>query len=146
MTEPPRASETPARMQALINLFHEGWKYFLVSAVTLALDLAIYWTLIEVAKVYYLAANLVSVSVGLVANYALSVAFVFSQRRLTSRRVEFAGFVAIGVAGLAVNEAGVAVLVGGFHLSRVLGKIGAAGVSFMFNFLARRTLLFTAAK
>jgi putative flippase GtrA len=131
-------------MQALINLLHEGWKYFLVSAVTLALDLAIYWTLIEVAKVYYLAANLVSVSVGLVANYALSVAFVFSQRRLKSRRAEFAGFVAIGLAGLAVNEAGVAVLVGGFGLSRLLGKLGAAGVSFMFNFLARRTLLFTA--
>jgi putative flippase GtrA len=146
MSDSPRAPETPVRFSSLMSLLHEGWKYFVVSAVTLALDLAIYWTLIEVAKVYYLAANLVSVSVGLVANYALSVAFVFSQRRLKSRRAEFAGFVAIGLAGLAVNEAGVAVLVGGFGLSRVLGKIGAAGVSFMFNFLARRTLLFTARK
>ena len=127
-------------------LFHEGWKYFLVSVVSLAVDLGVYWTLIDVAKVYYLIANLVSVSVGLVANYALSVAFVFSQRRLKSRRAEFIGFVAIGLAGLAVNEAGVAMLVGGFGLSRVLGKIGAAGVSFMFNFVARRTLLFTAAR
>ena len=139
MTEPSRASR-------LAGLFHEGWKYFLVSALTLALDLAVYWTLIEVAKVYYLAANVVSVSTGLVANYVLSVAFVFSHRRLKSRRAEFAGFVAIGLAGLAVNEAGVALLVGGVGLSRVLGKIGAAGVSFLFNFLVRRSLLFTAAR
>jgi hypothetical protein len=34
--------------------------------------------------------------------------------------------------------------VGGFGLSRVLGKLGAAGVSFVFNFAARRLLLFTA--
>ncbi len=37
---------------------------------------------------------------------------MFKERRLTSRRAEFAGFVLIGVLGLAVNEAGVAILIG----------------------------------
>ena len=130
----------------LIVLFHESWKYFLVSAVSLALDLALFWFLVEKAHVYYLIANIVSVSAGLVVNYVLSVAFVFRERRLKSRWAEFVGFVVIGVMGLAVNEAGVAVLVGVVGLAPVVGKIGAAGVSFVFNFVVRRVVLFTAAK
>ncbi len=130
----------------LIILFHESWKYFLVSAVCLAVDLALFWALVERAHVYYLIANIVSVSAGLVVNYALSVAFVFKERRLKSRWAEFVGFVVIGIMGLAVNEAGVAVLVSLAGLAPVIGKIGAAGVSFVFNFVVRRLVLFTAAK
>jgi len=128
----------------LVVLFHETWKYLLVSAVSLALDLGLYWALVEKAGVHYLIANVISVSVGLVANYALSVVFVFKERRLESRWAEFVGFVVIGVAGLAVNEAGVAALVGIFGFGAIVGKMGAAGISFVFNFVSRRLLLFTA--
>jgi putative flippase GtrA len=131
---------------SLLALVHEGWKYFLVSALSLAIDVALYWALFRLAGVHYLLANVVSVSTGLVVNYALSVRFVFAHHRLKSRRAEFAGFVAIGLAGLAVNEAGVAVFVGLVGLSRVAGKLAAAVVSFAFNFLARRFLLFSAPK
>jgi putative flippase GtrA len=127
----------------LIVIFHESWKYFLVSAVSLAVDLALFWLLVKKAHVFYLAANVVSVSTGLVLNYVLSVALVFRERRLKSRWAEFVGFVVIGLAGLAVNEAGVAILIGMARLPLVIGKIGAAGVSFVFNFVVRRVVLFT---
>jgi len=130
----------------LVVLFHETWKYFLVSAVALAVDLGLFWLLVEKAGVYYLAANAVSVSTGLVINYALSVAYVFKERRLTSRRAEFVGFVAIGLMGLVVNEGCIALFVGVAGLRPVLGKLAAAGVSFVFNFVSRRLLLFTARK
>ena len=128
----------------LMTLFHESWKYFLVSALALAVDLSLFWLLVEKAHIYYLAANAVSVSTGLIVNYLLSVAFVFKQRRLASRRAEFVGFIAIGLMGLAVNEGCVAVLVGVAGLGPILGKLAAAGVSFVFNFVTRRVLLFTA--
>jgi putative flippase GtrA len=99
---------------------------------------------VERAKVYYLAANVVSVSIGLVANYVLSVAYVFKERRFESRWAEFAGFVMIGVVGLAVNEAGVAMFVGILGFGAIVGKLAAAGISFVFNFVTRRLLLFTA--
>ena len=128
----------------LVTLFHESWKYFLVSAASLALDMAIYWILFEGAKVPYLLANVVSVSAGLVVNYALSVAWVFKERRLSSRWAEFTGFVVIGLAGLAVNEALLAGFVAGLRLGPLVGKLGAAGGSFVFNFVVRRLILFTA--
>ena len=104
LAQPGLAARIGRLRPRLVVLFHETWKYFLVSAASLAVDLGLYWTLVERAKVYYLAANVVSVSIGLVANYVLSVAYVFKERRFESRWAEFAGFVMIGVVGLAVNE------------------------------------------
>lgn len=138
--------QTPAPFaERAIAVFHESWKYFLVSAVSLGLDLAVYWTLVNIVRVHYLAANVVSVSAGLVINYVLSVTFVFTQRRLKSRRAEFVGFLLIGVAGLLVNELFVALFVGGLGLGTLVGKIAAAGLSFVFNFGARKVLLFSKA-
>lgn len=124
--------------------FHESWKYFLVSAASLALDLAIYWALIHLLRVDYRIANVFSVGGGLVLNYGLSVAFVFKERRLTSRRAEFVAFVLIGLAGLAVNELLVVLFVGTAHFGTLYGKIAAAGGSFVFNFGVRKVLLFSA--
>ncbi len=139
--EPPGAS---TRYERLWKLFNESWKYFLVSAVSLALDLAVYWTLVNKVGLHYLTANVFSVSVGLMINYGLSVSLVFTERRLKSRRAEFIGFVLIGVAGLGVNEAFIALFVGVLGLGTLTGKIAAAGLSFLFNFVTRRVLLFSA--
>jgi putative flippase GtrA len=137
---------SPPLRARLTTLFHESWKYFLVSALSLAVDQAVFWALIHLAAVHYLVANVVSVSVGLIVNYALSVSLVFKERRLTSRRAEFIGFVLIGLAGLAVNEAFVALFIGGIGMPAMIGKLAAAGPSFLFNFVVRRVLLFTAAR
>jgi putative flippase GtrA len=128
----------------LTVLFHETWKYFLVSALSLVVDQGVFWLLVHQAGIYYLGANVISVSVGLAVNYALSVTLVFKERRLASRRAEFVGFIAIGFMGLAVNEAFVALFVGVFGLNAIPGKLLAAGPSFLFNFITRRLLLFTA--
>ena len=146
MTQSSLATRLELLRPKLIVLFHESWKYFLVSALSLAVDLALFWLLVKKAHVFYLSANVVSVSAGLIVNYGLSVALVFKERRLKSRWAEFAGFVVIGVLGLAVNEAGVAILIGVARLPIVIGKVGAAGISFVFNFVVRRAVLFTAAK
>jgi putative flippase GtrA len=141
-----RAARLNRMRPQLIVLFHEGWKYFLVSAASLALDLGLFKVLVENAHVYYLAANLISQSTGLILNYALSVAFVFRERRLKSRWSEFVGYISIGLAGMVVNEAGVAVFVGLLHFGPVVGKICAAGFSFLFSFVMRRIVLFTAVR
>ena len=133
----------PVLRSRLLTLFHESWKYFLVSLASLAVDQAVFWLLVHPAHVYYPFANVVSVLTGLTVNYVLSIRLVFHERRLTSRGAEFVGFVAIGVAGLAVNEGFLIALVSGVGLPPVIGKIAAAGPSFLFNFAVRRALLFT---
>ncbi len=95
-------------------------------------------------RVHYLISAAVGFSAGLVVNYALSVAFVFRERRLASRRWEFVGFMLIGLAGLALNEVLMKLFVETVGLGYALAKIPATGVGFVFNFGARRLALFTA--
>jgi putative flippase GtrA len=144
---------TPPRA-ALVKLFHEGWKYFLVSALSLLVDMAVVVVLYHLARetlgltksASVIASNILSVSAGLIVNYLLSVRHVFSERRFDDRRAEFAIFVAIGVAGVVINTALVWLFVVPLGLAILIGKIAAAGASFVFNFAARRLLLFTAAR
>jgi putative flippase GtrA len=126
------------------GLLHETWKYFLVSLAALALDYALLVALTSLGHVHYLISAAVGFAAGLVLNYALSVAFVFRQRRLADRRMEFAGFFLIGLAGLALNEALMKLFVDGAGLGYALAKVPATGVGFVFNFGVRRAMLFTA--
>lgn len=123
----------------------ESAKYFLVSAAALALDYGLLVGLTEFAHLHYLVSAAVGFTAGLGLNYFLSVHFVFRERRLQSRRLEFIGFMLIGLAGLALNEVLMKSLVEHAGLGYALAKIPATGIGFVFNFGARRLFLFTKA-
>ena len=128
----------------LVRLFNEGWKYFLVSLAALALDYGLLVGLTAIGHLYYLVSAAIGFLAGLALNYALSVAFVFREHRLGDRRIEFLGFLLIGLVGLGLNEVLMKALVESAGLGYALAKIPATGVGFVFNFSARRLLLFTA--
>ena len=88
------------------------------------------------------AAASASFLVGLLVGYVLSVTLVFKYRRLTDRRIEFASFAAIGVVGLGINAAAMAVGVRTLGLHYLVAKCGAAAFTFAWNFVARRQFLF----
>ena len=127
------------------TVFHETWKYFLASVAALAVDFGLMVALTEFAHLHYLVSAAIGFSAGLVVNYLLSVTMVFSQRRLADRRLEFAGFLLIGLAGLALNEGLLKLFVDTAGLGYAFAKLPATGVGFVFNFGVRRLVLFTAA-
>ena len=135
----------PGRSARLTQLFHETWKYFLVSLAALALDYGLLVALTALGRVHYLISAAVGFTAGLALNYALSVAFVFRERRIADRRWDFVGFALVGLAGLVLNEALMKLFVEWAGLGYALAKIPATGVGFVFNFGARRALLFTKA-
>lgn len=133
-----------ARSVALARkLAGESARYFVASAAALAADFAILVGATELLHVHYLASAALGFSAGLVVNYLLSVTWVFKERRLKSRWIEAAGFAAIGVLGLGLNEGLMALFVEGVGLPYALAKIPATGVGFAFNYGVRRILLFT---
>lgn len=139
----PTAPAAQRRADALVQLFHETWRYFLVSLAALALDYGLLVGLTSLGKVNYLISAAVGFSAGLALNYALSIAFVFRQRAIADRRWEFAGFAAVGLAGLVLNEGLMKLFVETAGMGYALAKIPATGVGFVFNFGVRRALLFT---
>jgi putative flippase GtrA len=116
--------------------------YAAVSAVALLADMATLAALVQWCSWWYLAAASAAFLTGMTLAYVLSVRFVFKRHRLRSRRAEFAGFAALGAAGLVVNAAVMFIAVRFAGLHYLVAKIVAAGCTFLCNFVSRRQLLF----
>jgi putative flippase GtrA len=129
---------TPERGLIAIDLV----RYGACSAAALGLDYGLLLALTYGFGVHYLLASAIGFLSGLVLAYRLSIDFVFKGRRSLPAPKEFAGFAAIGVAGLALTQVLLAGFVGGLGLSVALAKPVTALAVFIFNFGMRRSMLF----
>jgi putative flippase GtrA len=120
----------------------EALGYTAVSAFGLLIDVTSLWVLVHFFSWWYLGAATASFSVGLLVGYALCVTLVFRYRRIKDQRLEFASFAAIGVVGLPINASVIFFGVKYLGLHYLIAKLGAAGFTFIWNFAARRQLLF----
>ncbi len=123
-------------------VLREALGYTAASAIALGVDMTILAVLVHYYHWGTLTAATTSFLAGAGIAYALSVRFVFKQRRLRNRRAEFASFVAIGAIGVAVNAAVIYAAVDLLGLHYLIGKCIAAVFTFSCNFVARRQLLF----
>lgn len=124
------------------TFLHEVSWYGAASICALAVDAGLLWLLVQFLSIGYLPAATISFMAGATVAYVISVRLAFRNHRLQDRRAEFASFVAIGAPGLAINAGVISLAVESFGVHFMLAKCMAAGVTFGYNFLARRQLLF----
>jgi len=127
----------------VIRLFRESGLYFLVSLAALGVDYSLLVGLTKLAHVPYLISAAIGFTAGLLVNYVLSVTVVFRQHRMENRGAELLLFVGIGLIGLALNEGLMKVFVDSLRLDVAVAKLPATAVGFVFNFGARKLLLFS---
>jgi putative flippase GtrA len=120
------------------------FRYLFVGGLAFVVDFGTLWLLTSRFGLHYLLSAAFAFLAGLAVNYLLSIAWVFKERRMSSRREEFLGFGAIGLAGLGFNEAGMWLLCGLAGLDYRLAKIVTTAVVFLWNFGARKMMLFRA--
>lgn len=118
-------------------------RYLLVGAVAALADSGTLVLMVTLVHLHYLIGNAAGFAVGILINYALSIRWVFAERRVGGGLAEFAVFAGIGIVGLGISELvmfdGVDVL----GLPYTLAKAGAIGVTLVWNFCARRAALFS---
>ena len=117
-------------------------RYLGCSVVALAVDASLYALGLRLGLAYP-AAACAGFACGLATAYFLSVRFAFKERSVENTRVEFVIFAAVGLVGLLLTECLLWLQIGVFGTSALVAKVGAAGGVFMFNFLARKALLFS---
>lgn len=125
------------------NLQAQFFRYFVVGGGAFVVDFMVLYLLTEFAHLHYLLSASLAFLVGTAVNYSLSVTWVFDHRSVDNRVHEFAIFAVIGIIGLAFNAALMWFFTEqvGFHY---LGsKIVAAALILLFNFGARKALLFS---
>jgi putative flippase GtrA len=136
---PFRARLSPSR---LLRFMRDLIRYGAASVGALALDYGVLMVLTKAFRMGYLTAAAIGFLSGLALIYLLSVRYVFEGRRARAPRVEALGFLAMGLAGLALTEVLMRFFVADLGLTLTLAKAATAAFVFMFNFLTRRGLLF----
>jgi putative flippase GtrA len=114
-----------------------------VSVAALAVDYGLLIFLTETVGFHYLVSATISFLAGMLLVYVSSIGFIFSQRRLDNRSLELTSFALIGLAGLGLNGLLLWAITTGTPLSYQLAKLPTAGIVFLFNYVARRNLLFS---
>lgn len=130
-------------MRKLIGEFR---RYILVGGLAFGVDFVTLYFLTEYFGWHYLVSATCAFALGLLTNYTCSIRYVFSHRSRSNRRIEFAIFSAVGIAGLLINNLCLFGLTETLGLHYLISKIIAAAVVLVFNFSLRRTLLFTPLK
>ncbi len=124
------------------NSFIQFFRYVFVGGFAFLVDAAVLW-LCEKFMHYMLAAAIAFI-VGLAVNYALSTWFVFSEsEQVTNKVKEFIVYAVIGVIGLALTEAIMYLLTDICNFYFLLSKIFAAAVVLIWNFVARKKILYS---
>ena len=112
------------------------------SSLGFAVDFGMLAFLVEILGMYYLVAASISFAAGTTVTYILSVKYIFPNRNIRDKKLEFLLFMAVGAAGVLLNG----VLLWAFteHAGAhyLLSKIFAATIVFFWNFFARKLLLF----
>jgi putative flippase GtrA len=113
-----------------------------VGGLAFVVDVGSLYLLVEFAGLHYLIAAAVAFLLGLVTNYCLSRLWVFDRRTLQNATAEFLIFAVIGVIGLGLNEVIIWFVREHIHFHYLVAKAISAGIVLIWNFGARKVVLF----
>lgn len=123
-------------------LLQQFGRYVVVGGIAFVMDIGSLYVLTEFAGFHYLHSAAVAFLLGLVTNYCLCRLWVFDRRTVQNASLEFVIFAVIGIVGLGLNEAIMWVASEALHLHYLAGKMMSAGIVLLWNFGARKLILF----
>jgi putative flippase GtrA len=126
-----------------VRQLHQFILYGVTSGAALAVDYGLLIFLTDYCGLHYLVSASISFLCGMLLVYVMSITVIFDERRLWSPSLELTSFIAIGIAGLPLNGLLLWGLTTATPLSYRLAKLPTAVLVFLFNFIARRNLLFS---
>lgn len=125
------------------SILHQFARYLVAGGLAFVVDFGSLYLLTEYAGFHYLVSAAIAFIFGLLTNYLLSRLWVFDRRTMDSAAMEVIVFAAIGVVGLGLNEAIIWAVSEKLHLHYMLAKAVSSAVVLVWNFGARRAMLFS---
>lgn len=122
------------------KLFKQIIKFGLVGFLCFFIDYGVMIFLTEFVGVYYLISSGISFTVSVIANYILSLTYVFETGK-NNKVKEFIIFVALSVIGLGINQILMWLCVDILGIFYMISKIGATAVVMIYNFVTRKIIL-----
>lgn len=127
------------------NIIGQFLRYFVTGGLAFIVDFGVFALSLYYFEIHYLVSNLIGLMAGNVVNYLLSIGWVFSseKRKMEKHRLlEITVFVLISLFGMGLNEFLMYLFVGVLVVQEMISKIVAAIIVLLYNFLARKFILF----
>lgn len=128
------------------STFIQFFRYTFVGGIAFLVDFGTLALLTEVFKLHYLVSAGIAFILGLTVNYLLSISWVFNNRTMDNRLLEFILFSIIGLIGLGFNELFMWILTDILAIYYLLSKIITTIIVYFWNFFARKFILFNKVK
>jgi putative flippase GtrA len=117
-------------------------RYTFVGGSSFLVDFGALYIFTEYFHFYYLYSAGLSFILGLITNYFLSVSWVFNNRVIKNKFLEFLFFSIIGLIGLGLNELFIWLLTDLMMIHYLISKIITTFIVYFWNFFARKIVLF----
>lgn len=124
-------------------MFRQLYRYFLSGGLAFVVDAGTLWLLTVKFGVYYQIGVAVGYLLGLIITYLMATLWIFDEHRTDNKIVEFMIFAAIGAVGMALTQGIMWLMVDVAGMNVMIGKIFTTGVVTIFNFFAKKIILFT---
>ena len=136
------------------NIINQIVRFGIVGVLSTIIDFVIYTLLCNVFGIPYLIAGLCGFCISLIANYLMSMAFVFKRRDDMSRTREFLLFAGMSMVGLGLNELILFICIDVIYsnwtwlngwlpisFANVCAKAAATGFVMVYKFISRKLVL-----
>lgn len=120
------------------NTFIQFFRYIFVGGIAAIVNIGMLYVFTDIFKIYYIISNVLSFTLGLIANYLLSKKFVFQKDTTISKKKEFIIYGLIGVLGLGFDTLFVWLFTNFGKIYYLLSKIISTILVFIWNFVARK--------
>lgn len=117
-------------------------RYVFVGGAAFIVDFFSLFLLTDYFGIYYIISAAFAFILGLVTNYLLSIKWVFNQRNIDNKTIEFSLFAFIGIIGLGLNEIFIWFFTSELGIYYMISKIITAIIILFWNFFARKLTLF----
>lgn len=123
------------------SLWKQIIRFAVVGGSAFLIDYSIMILLTEFYGINYLISNAISFTVSVIYNYLLSVHWVFDVNGGRSQTQDFFVFIILSVIGLGINQLIMWLCVDKIGIFYMVSKIGATGVTMVYNFITRKIFL-----
>lgn len=125
------------------NVYVQLFRYLLSGGTAFLMDVGLMILLKEVFGVHYLTASIIGFIVGLIFTYLLSIYWIFDERRLKNRLNELIIFALIGIVGIGLTWFFMKLFTSILLLYYVFSKVLTTVIVSLWNFGAKKLILFT---
>lgn len=124
------------------NTWLQLFRYAIVGGISFVVDYGLLYVFTELGHFHYLVSATLSFIAGLIVNYIISVKWIFTKSKLSSRSAEFTIYGIIGVVGLLLNNVLMYLFTDHLHVHYMISKLISAAIVLGWNFFGRRIILF----